>query len=103
MKEKFDRIHHIAIQVTNIEQSVKWYKKSFACNVSYQDNSWALIEFENTSLSLVLPSKHPPHVAIISENPSIYGQPVNHRDGSSSVYIKDKDGNTIEMIKLKDS
>ena len=35
MKEKFDRIHHIAIQVTNIEQSVKWYKKSFACNVSY--------------------------------------------------------------------
>ena len=60
MKEKFDRIHHIAIQVTNIEQSVKWYKKSFACNVSYQDNSWALIEFENTSLSLVLPSQHPP-------------------------------------------
>ena len=62
MKEKFDRIHHIAIQVTNIEQSVKWYKKSFACNVSYQDNSWALIEFENTSLSLVLRKRSINHI-----------------------------------------
>ena len=59
--------------------------------------------FDKRNRLLVLPSQHPPHVAIISENPSIYGQPVNHRDGSSSVYIKDKDGNTIEMIKLKDS
>ena len=50
-----DKIHHIAIQVENIARSVEWYKKNFKVEVSYQDETWAMIDFENTSLALVKP------------------------------------------------
>jgi len=59
-----------------------------------------MIKFANTSLALVLPDQHPYHFAIIAEDLAPYGDAVLHRDGTSSVYIKDQDGNNVEMLKL---
>ena len=50
-----DKIHHVAIQVQDISESVEWYKNNFDVKVSYQDETWAMIDFENTSLALVKP------------------------------------------------
>ena len=63
-----DKIDHIAIQTTNIQKSVKWYKDMFKCKVTFQDETWALIEFKNTKLALVIPEQHPPHIAVKREN-----------------------------------
>ena len=41
-----DKIHHLAIQVEDIGKSVDWYKKNFDIQVSYQDETWAMIDFE---------------------------------------------------------
>ena len=98
-----DKIHHLAIQVEDISKSVDWYKKNFDIQVSYQDETWAMIDFENTSLALVIPEQHPFHFAIESDEASSYGELTKHRDGTASVYIKDIDGNNIEMIKLPDN
>ena len=98
-----DKIHHLAIQVEDIGKSVDWYKKNFDIQVSYQDETWAMINFENTSLALVIPEQHPFHFAIESEEASSYGELTKHRDGTASIYIKDIDGNNIEMIKLPDN
>ena len=95
-----DKIHHLAIQVEDIGKSVDWYKKNFDVQVSYQDETWAMIDFENTSLALVIPEQHPFHFAIESDEASSYGELTEHRDGPASVYIKDIDGNNIEMLKL---
>ncbi len=95
-----DKIHHLAIQVEDIGKSVDWYKKNFDIQVSYQDETWAMIDFENTSLALVIPEQHPFHFAVESDGASSYGELTKHRDGTASVYIKDIDGNNIEMIKL---
>ena len=62
-----DKIHHLAIQVEDIGKSVDWYKKNFDIQVSYQDETWAMIDFENTSLALVIPEQHPFHFAIESD------------------------------------
>lgn len=97
-----DKIHHIAIQVESIAKSVDWYKENFDITVSYQDETWAMIDFENTSLALVIPEQHPFHFAIESEDAESFGQLKEHRDGTASVYIKDIDGNNVEMIKLPD-
>ena len=75
---KLDKMHHIAIQVSDIKKSVDWYKSKFACKVDYCDSSWALLKFAITEFGVATP----------------------HRDGTSSVYIEDLDGNTIEMLKL---
>ena len=95
-----DKIHHIAIQVEDIARSVEWYKKNYEVEVSYQDETWAMIDFANTSLALVLPEQHPFHFAIESKQAEIYGDLIKHRDGTASVYIRDIDGNNVEMIKL---
>jgi catechol 2,3-dioxygenase-like lactoylglutathione lyase family enzyme len=100
MNKELDIIHHTAIQVKDIAEGVSWYTQRFIFEIEYQDESWAMLKFANTSLALVLPEQHPYHCAIISEDLSPYGEAVPHRDGTSSVYIRDGDGNHVEMIKL---
>ena len=95
-----DKIHHIAIQVEDIARSVEWYKKNYEVEVSYQDETWAMIDFANTSLALVLPEQHPFHFAIETDDASVFGELTKHRDGTSSIYIKDIDGNNLEMIEV---
>ena len=36
-----EKIDHIAIVVTNINNAVDWYTKNRDCKVNYQDDSWA--------------------------------------------------------------
>ena len=94
-----DTIDHIAICTDNIEKSVNWYTENFSCDILYQDESRAMIEFDNVKLALVLPDQHPFHFAILKDNVEDYGEPVKHRDGSVSVYIKDRTGNNIEILR----
>ena len=100
--EKLDTIDHIAIQVKNIAQAVAWYTQRFVCEIQYQDESWAMLKFANASLALILPEQHPYHFAILTDDLTPYGQAASHRDGTSSIYIKDGDGNHVEMLKLPD-
>lgn len=95
-----DTIHHIAIQVADIKDSLEWYKNQYDVKVMYQDETWALLQFANVALALVLPNQHPPHFAIVSEHAERYGPLKTHRDGTASVYIQDPAGNHIEMLRL---
>ena len=90
-----ERIDHVAIVVNNINRAIEWYTTYRDCKVKYQDDSWALLEFENINLALVLPHEHPPHIAFVDE--SIKGE--KHKDGSEYIYDHDTFGNIIERIK----
>ena len=96
------RLHHIAICVPSIAPAVKWYKETLKANISFQDETWALLDIDNTAIALVLPSQHPPHLAFESLDAEKYGDLTTHRDGTASVYVKDPFGNTIEFLKLAD-
>ena len=50
-----------------------------------------------------MPEEHPFHFAIESKQAEIYGDLTKHRDGTASVYIRDIDGNNVEMIKLDEN
>ena len=54
------KIHHIAICVDDIGEAIDWYCSKLNFEVDYQDESWALISFENSKVALVLPEQHPP-------------------------------------------
>ena len=97
-----DNIDHVAVQTNNIKESLEWYKKMFKCKVLFEDETWALIEFKNTKIALVVPEQHPPHIAIKRKNLEQYGNPTKHRDGSESVYIDSPDRNTFELIRYPD-
>ena len=63
------------------------------------DETWALLEFANAKLALVLPGEHPPHISFVDEDADNHPNSTKHRDGTVSYYIEDLDGNKIEMIK----
>ena len=94
-----DKIHHIAIQVDNIETAIAWYCDHFDVQPAYQDDSWALLKFANISLALVMPQQHPPHFAIENTDADKFGELVTHRDKTQSIYIHDPFGNVLEVMK----
>jgi catechol 2,3-dioxygenase-like lactoylglutathione lyase family enzyme len=94
-----ETLHHIALPVTDIDKAVEWYEENFDIRMVYADESWALLEFENISVALVLSDQHPMHIAVERENAENFGALKTHRDGTASVYIDDPWGNPIEYIK----
>jgi len=95
----FDALHHVAIEVDDIKRALDWYTSRFNAGVIYQDDTWAMLRFSNIDLALVTPGQHPPHIAIEHEHAEKYGDLKRHRDGTASVYIKDSEGNTLEIMK----
>lgn len=93
-----DSLHHVAISVTDIAESVHWYTHNFRCKVAYQDATWALLQFGNLQLALVIPSQHPPHIAFSHQDAASFGPLKAHRDGTRSTYIADPSGNAVEIM-----
>ena len=93
------KLHHVALCVPDIGPAIDWYTETLSASVAYQDETWALLDIENTSIALVLPSQHPPHVAFESPDAERYGDLTPHRDGTASVYVQDPFGNTVEFLK----
>ena len=94
-----DNVHHLAIQVSDVAQSIAWYRERFDVDVAYHDDTWALLRFANVSLALVQPDQHPPHMAVERTDAAAFGTLTPHRDGTTSVYIEDPDGNAVEILK----
>ena len=93
-----DRIDHVAISVRDIAAAVDWYTSKFRCTVAYRDATWALLDFENVKLALVIPDQHPPHIAFTRPDAEAFGALTTHRDGTRSTYLKDSAGNPVEIM-----
>ncbi len=97
-----DPLHHVAIPVHEVARALAWYRERFECRVAYQDDTWALLEFANVRLALVLPGQHPPHIAFERADAERFGPLTPHRDGTRSVYVTDSEGNAVEILKSTD-
>jgi catechol 2,3-dioxygenase-like lactoylglutathione lyase family enzyme len=96
--KSLDRIHHIAISVPDISAAVDWYCDTFRCTVSYQDKTWAMLQFANLQLALVIPGEHPPHIGFATPKAADFGELRTHRDGIRAIYISDVAGNAVELL-----
>ena len=98
---KFD---HVAVTSKCIQTSIDWYKKTFSdVVVEYADDTWAIIDVNGLKLSFVSPKQHPPHTAFCitkeyAEANLSHKKFKVHRDGTSSCYVNDPDGNKIEWL-----
>ena len=63
-------VDHLAIESKNISDSVKWYTTNFKCVIKHQDETWALLKFDNIQIALVTPGEHPPHFAVVDKEVS---------------------------------
>jgi catechol 2,3-dioxygenase-like lactoylglutathione lyase family enzyme len=99
---KLDPIHHVAVVVRDVGESVRWYTERFRCVVVYCDATWALLQFGNLQMALVSPGQHAAHVGIAREDAPRFGAIRAHRDGVRYVYIEDPSGNTVEVVEEKE-
>jgi catechol 2,3-dioxygenase-like lactoylglutathione lyase family enzyme len=95
---ELDSIDHIAIAVEDVPAALDWYKRRFHCEVTYQDDTWAFLQFGNVRLALVITSQHPAHIAFVSREAEKSGALKLHRDGTRSCYVTDPAGNSVEII-----
>ena len=91
--------HHVALQVSHIREGVNWYTSTLGASCIYEDDSWALVDVGDAKIALVLPEQHPPHIAFECDHAEEFGPLKGHRDGTSSTYICDPYGNTLELLK----
>ena len=100
------RFDHVAINVKNIEASTQWYVDNLSGQILYQDDTWALLKCFDCKIALTLKKQHPPHICF-EINEEIRHEKFKdknfrqHRDGSSSCYVRDLDGNIIEYLLWK--
>jgi hypothetical protein len=78
--------------------AVRWYTGTFKCDVRYQDETWALLAFDNVRLALVIPEQHPAHIGLVSGHAERFGALKTHRDGTRSCYVEDPGGNAVEIL-----
>jgi len=95
---ELDCLHHVAISVKDVTEAVDWYRNMFRCEVTYQDETWAMLKFGNVQLALVIPEQHPPHLGFTSSHASDFGELRTHRDGTRSIYVSDVAGNAVELM-----
>lgn len=98
MRPNLDAIDHVAVPVQDVAGAVDWYRRTFRCEVGYQDATWALLKFANMSLALVVPEQHPPHIGLVSPEAEKFGALKTHRDGTRSCYVNDPGGNSVEIL-----
>ena len=95
---QLDSIHHVAIEVDDIASALAWYRSNLNCKTSYEDSTWAMLDFGNMSLALVTRGQHPPHIGIVAESATSHGELKTHRDGTRSIYLSDPAGNAVELL-----
>ena len=96
--EALTEVAHVALAVADIGQSVRWYTSSFACSVIIEQKTFALLQFANLKLALVLPSQEPPHLAFLREDALQFGELSRRNDGLLSTYLSDPTGNVVELV-----
>jgi len=99
------RLDHVAVESSDIDKSVDWYTQQFGATVIYQDKTWAFLQVGGNKLALVTPGQHPPHVAFsvteeqLDQAAQRTGISIDkHRDGTKGIYVKDPNGNAVELI-----
>ena len=114
-KVKVQRLGHIAIRVKDIDRAKSFYM-SLGMNLIWDDNDWCYLEAGSgqDGIALLGPEYKAagPHFAFhfterdeveaihcqLQERDVEVGALHDHRDGTASFYLKDSEGNWLEML-----
>ncbi|WP_218082536.1 VOC family protein [Anthocerotibacter panamensis] len=107
------RLGHVAVRVTDIPTALAFYK-SLGMEVAWEDHDWAYVKAGADGLALLGPAythagahfgfilheraELAAHFAALKASGAACSPLLDHRDGTSSFYAKDPDGNLLEFL-----
>ena len=113
---KFERMGHVAIQVADVERSVKFYRDLLGLKLAWKiEKDWTILSCGKDDLALIRKGPevhHPPHFGFrvgsaeaverayeaLKDKVKVSKPVKDHRDKSRSFYFEDPDGNQVEII-----
>jgi catechol 2,3-dioxygenase-like lactoylglutathione lyase family enzyme len=116
MSIKFKRMGHVAIHVSDVDRSMKFYRDLLGLKPGWKtDEDWTILTCGKDDLALIKKEPgvhHPPHFGFrvgsasavdaayneLKDKVKITREPNDHRDKSRSFYFEDPDGNQVEII-----
>ena len=107
LKQKDSFVAHIALCVSDLEVAEEWYTKQLDGKVTFRDKNYIRMRLSNTNIALIDEKHYPhPHFGILVEKKEnlaqFEGVRIEHRDGTTGVYVKDPFGNYLEYIWYSD-
>lgn len=113
IRTRLTRLGHVAVCVKDVQVAVDFYTR-LGMEVAWQDEDWAFVKAGGDGLALLGPkyASAGPHFGFVLDDPEamerFYEQLAaegatvttihEHRDGTSSFYARDLDGNTFEFL-----
>ena len=96
-------IDHVAIVVDDLKKASEWYVDALDAVIEDKQENYYRLKVKNGIIALLSKdfASSKPHVGILCENIEDLpdgGERVEHRDGTTGVYMKDPSGNYLEFI-----
>lgn len=101
MDHPLDHLHHVTINVADLQRAIRWYTTSARCEVVQQESTFAVLRFANILLTLSLPSQGRPHIAVVRTDAAEFGELMENSDGTRSTFVADPTGNLVEIVEGK--
>jgi len=101
-------VDHIALRVSDLKEAEEWYTRQLNGKVTFRDPKYIRMRLSNTNIALI-DEKHYPHQhfgVLVEKKENLdrhEGIRVEHRDGTTGVYVKDPFGNYLEYIWYSDN
>jgi catechol 2,3-dioxygenase-like lactoylglutathione lyase family enzyme len=113
IRARLTRLGHVAVCVADVERAVDFYR-TLGMEVAWQDEDWAFVKAGGDGLALLGPkyASAGPHFGFVLDSVDAMQRyhaqlqamgatlttPHDHRDGTTSFYARDPDGNTFEFL-----
>jgi len=98
MNSNLSKVDHVAVNVVDLEKSIKWYQMSFDCELLSREKTQAVLQFANIRLVLTLPSLEPSHLAYERIDAAALGELRERGEGIRSTFLSDPTGNVVEIM-----
>jgi catechol-2,3-dioxygenase len=89
--------------ISDLEEASQWYVSLLGAVITHKQPNYYRLKLKNTNIALLDSTfkSSKPHIAILCDKLSDLpdeGERIQHRDGTTGVYITDPSGNYIEFI-----
>jgi len=93
-----DRVRHVTLPVDDLDRAVRWYTRTFRCELVIQEGDRAVLAFDGSEVHLVAAGRDAPRLTVQRPDVAGMGPSTRRPDGVRGLHLTDPWGNVIEVV-----